>query len=103
VLWNRETAVHTATGGIAGRRNNVVTVVHAVLAVLLFALGTAGPAVFLTGNFGPTPSALGTYSFGSFVILTEITILVWTVLLWRASRAAGVTDKVLIPCTSLHL
>jgi len=47
VIWNRETALHTATEGKAGQRNHGFTAAYAVLALLLFVLGTASPAVYV--------------------------------------------------------
>jgi hypothetical protein len=110
VLWNRETAIHAVTAGKAGRRTYAVTAVYAVLVVIIFVLGTAGPAIslhtisihpnFRPGRYSPNMSAfLGTYSSGSAVVLTGVIVVVSTILLWRASRAEGIVDKVLSPCT----
>jgi hypothetical protein len=124
VIWNREDAINAATEGKAGRRNHIFTAIFAALAVIIFVLGTAGPAVFVDAvrqyivalneidssiNTDPTLeeevlevwfdqrhkvwSALD-YSFSSFVVLTALAIAIPTILLWRASRAAGIRDKV---------
>jgi hypothetical protein len=126
VLWNRETAIHTATEGKTSGRNYAFIVVYAVLAVFLFALGTAAPAIYVDAlrkylialneiNFEfdeNTPLdqfALENwfyqqskvwndvnYVFNTFVVLTGIIVVISTVLLWRTQRAAGIRDKVAI-------
>jgi uncharacterized membrane protein YhaH (DUF805 family) len=102
VLWNRETAIYAATEGKAGRHNYVVTGVHAILIMLIFAVGTAGPAVELNpkGSFIRNVNAMY-YSLCTFLILAVVTVIVSAVLLQRASRVEGVVDNVCIPCTWL--
>ena len=124
LLWNREAALHIATDGKAGRRNHAFTAIYAILAVLLFALGTAAPAIYVDAlrkylidlnevdfEFDENPSldqyALENwfyqqskisndvnYTFDTFVVLAGIVVVVSTGLLWRAHRAAGIKDKV---------
>lgn len=111
VLWNRENAIYAATEGKAGRRNPAVTTVHVVLAVLVFVLGTAAPAVYIDADIKFNASDLTrgaqndyykqvevyeklNYAYSAFVILTGVDIAVSTVLLWSFSRAMRVTDKV---------
>jgi len=102
VLWNRETTVYAATEGKAGRHNYVVTGVHAVLVVLIFAFGTAGPAMELNPNDSSTINVYAMYySFYTFLILAVVTVIVPAVLLRRASRAEGVVDN--ITNTMLHV
>lgn len=47
ILWNRETAIHTAIEGKTGRHNHAFTAIYAVLALILFVLGTASIAVYV--------------------------------------------------------
>ena len=47
VLWNRETALYTATEGKTGHHNHGFTAAYAILALALFVLGTACPAVLV--------------------------------------------------------
>jgi len=102
VLWSRETTVYAATEGKAGRHNYVVTGVHAVLVVLIFAFGTAGPAMELNPNDSSTINVYAMYySFYTFLILAVVTVIVPAVLLRRASRAEGVVDN--ITNTMLHV
>jgi hypothetical protein len=124
VLWNRESAIHAATEGKTGRHNHTFTAIYAVLAVLLFVLGTAAPAVYVDAvrkyitasneidfeiDLNPTLAEEELeiwwdqrrkvwnaldYSFSSFVDLSGVVAIVSTILLWRTSRAAGIRDKV---------
>jgi hypothetical protein len=124
VLLNREVAIYAKTGGQAGRRNHGIPVVYTTLAIILFMLGTAGPAFYfvtirkyqITSNEinsefnatalpekGATPKLLSEQSrvwgglddmFYTFVILTGVVVVVSTVLLWRKVRAAGMKYKV---------
>jgi len=124
VIWNREDAIHAATEGRAGRRNHIFTAIFAILAVIIFVLGTAGPAIYVDAlrqyldalneidvtfdtDSAPEEDALDAwfdnrlkvsnavnYSFSSFVVLTAIAITVPTILLWKASHAAAIRDKI---------
>lgn len=89
VLWNRETAIHAATGRHVGQRNHTLAarVIYVILAVILFAFGTACPW---------NEYSFFIYAFGSSVIVTGVVIIVLITCQWRASRAAGITDKVII-------
>ncbi|KIM71419.1 hypothetical protein PILCRDRAFT_830340 [Piloderma croceum F 1598] len=123
LLWNRETALYAATEGKAGRRYHAFTAIYAILAVLLFALGTAAPAIYIDAlrkylialnevnfEFDENPSldqyALENwfyqqskvsndvnYTFNTFVVLAGIVVVASTGLLWSAHRAAGIRDK----------
>jgi hypothetical protein len=46
VLLNREGAIFAKTGGQVGRRNHGIPGVYTTLAIILFILGTAGPAIY---------------------------------------------------------
>lgn len=108
VLWNRETVIHSTTEGRAGQHNHIFTAVYTVFAVLIFVFGTVGPIVLYVAfqRYDPESepvqlnylinisNCLGVYVFGSFVIVTGIVIAISTFLLWRANRAAGITDKI---------
>lgn len=125
VLWNRQTALRIATAGKAGSCNHALTVIYAVLALILFVLGTTAPAVYvntirkylivmnqITSEFDANTAleeaqleqwfnqqqnltyAIG-YAFSSFVVFTGIVVVVSTLLLWRAGRAAGIKDKII--------
>jgi len=118
VLRNREAAVYNATGGKeAGRRNYGFTVAYAILAIIIFVLGTAGPAVYVDTMRKFTTARNGIdlrlnpdglveiaefsslhgdieYVFSSVVVLTGVVVVVSTIMLWRACRAAGVRDKI---------
>jgi len=112
VLWNRESAIRVATEGKAGRRNPALIAVHAVLAVFIFVLGTAGPAVFVDAlvKYETTSDVRSvavidyrkqrkvfeklSYVYSTFVVLTGVDVALSTVLLWSASRTARVTDKI---------
>jgi hypothetical protein len=88
---NRERAIFAATDGTFSRHSRSFTVVYMVLTVLLFVLGTMYAAVYAATL---TIYRYMEYSFKSCVVLTGIFVVVSTVLLWGAGRAAGIKDKV---------
>jgi len=114
VLWNRETALDVATEGAAGRRHRLFTVTYAVITLILFALGLAGPIVYLDAvqkydiatnqivYFDPIAWLEERrkvwrsirYAFNSIVVLTGVVVIVSTIRLWRAGRGAGIRDKI---------
>ena len=126
VLRNRETAIRIATKGKPGP-NNRFTVAYATLALIIFVLGTTSPVLlndtirkYQIGLDGinQQPSANASlpkaeldlwhaqridvwsdfdWAFRSFVGLTGVVVVISTIPLWRACRAAGITDKVLNP------
>lgn len=99
VIWNRESALLTATGGQAGKHNPVVLITGVVLALLLFSLGTAELAMYVQYLKDPFERSLARYTsvvqaFNSFEILTGVFILIAVVLLDRKTHKAAVADKV---------
>jgi hypothetical protein len=105
VLWNRESAIRVATEGKAGRRNPALIAVHAVLAVLILVLGTAGPAVYVNIITPESDSATAlqkqvqvyeklNYAYNTFVVLTGFDIAISTILLRSTCRTAHISDKV---------
>ena len=116
VLRNRETVIHSTTEGRFGQHNHVFTAVYTILAVLIFVFGTVGPIFqwvvvqrYATSNSDQLYHLinisvyLGQYVFGSFVIVTGIVVAISTFLLWRANRAAGITDKVICADSSIYV
>jgi hypothetical protein len=105
LILNRETALKTATQGTSGGHKPVLLAAHITLAVLTWIFGTAVEAYMLETNlqfgiFGPPLQhrirvtwALA-YAYGSCVVLMSVDVVVSTVLLWRAWRGAGISDKV---------
>lgn len=107
-LWDRENAIRVMTGGSAGRRNPAVIALHAVLAVLILVLGTAGPAVYINAYMRYVDGNMTWYSFlkqrkvreelkdayAAFVVLAGVDIAVSTIVLWSTCRTIRVTDKV---------
>ena len=100
---DRESAILAATEGIFGQRSRLSTVVHIVLTVLLFALGTVWTALYISPIYFEIPYICLRFLFKSCVILTGIAVVVWTISLWRAARAARITEKVLVVFTEHDL
>lgn len=114
MLWNRESAIAIATEKEFGRHIIAFAIVYAILATLLFVFGTAGLAVYavawhelLDPNFSDlnritylfhVSEDLEFYLFNSLLVLTGVVVVVSTVVHRRATRTAGITDKVLILC-----
>lgn len=124
VLWNRENAISVAIGGKVNRHNHIFTAIYAFLVVLLFALGTTAPAIFTDAlrrytisqseidyyynpNAPLEQQALDdwyiqrlnvwnnvNYTYNGLIVLTDVVIVISTILLWRKGRAAGIKDKV---------
>lgn len=119
VLRHRETIIHATTGEKgACRGNRVLTVAYSALSIIIFVLGTAGPAVNLDtkrrytafehdANTSAEKAELKVWldqrwginatiddMFGSFVVLSAVGVVISTILLWRAGCAAGIRDKV---------
>ncbi|KAJ7130213.1 hypothetical protein C8R44DRAFT_731771 [Mycena epipterygia] len=110
VIWNRETALRTATEGKFGGHHPALTVVHAALAALTFIFGTAAEAFnmdtnvrfFTTDDFDDSDKLHHQvvvyqqlfYVYTSFAILTAVDVAVSTGLLWRAWRKAAISDKI---------
>ena len=104
VLRDRESAILAATEGRFGQRTRLSTVVHIVLTVLLFALGTVYTALYISPIYflGISYICLRLL-FKSCVILTGIAVVVWTISLWRAARAARINEQVLVVSTEHDL
>jgi len=124
VLWNRETALYTATEGKAGHHNHGFTAAYAILALVIFVLGTASPAVYVDAlrqylvalneidfDFDADASLEQEelyswfyqrldvsndlgYALSSVVVLAGVVAIFSIIRLWRAGRAAGIRDKI---------
>ena len=97
VLRDRESAILAATEGRFGQCSCLSTVVHIVLTVLLFAFGTMNMVLYFSPIDIPEMSYICLlFLFKSWVTLTGIAVVVWTISLWRAARAARINEKVLV-------
>ncbi|KAJ6588389.1 hypothetical protein B0H19DRAFT_205148 [Mycena capillaripes] len=112
VLWNRESFLRTITEGKSGGHHPALTALHATLATLTFIFGTATEALYMDLNvrvqngdfFGIDGRAdlqhridvrnQTLYVFTTFAILMAVDVAVTTVLLWRAWKKTGNSDKI---------
>ncbi|KAJ7788101.1 hypothetical protein B0H14DRAFT_269707 [Mycena olivaceomarginata] len=111
VLWNRETALRTATDGKFGGHHPALIALHATLATLTFIFGTAGDAYSMDTNVKLTntdPDFFDftdydhrilvrqqlLYVFNTFEVLMVVDVAVTTTLLWRAWKKAEKSDKI---------
>ena len=104
VLRDRESAILAETEARFGQRSRLSTVVHIVLTALLFALGTVYTAFYISPIYFVGISYICLlFLFKSCIILTGIAVVVWTISLWRAARAARINEQVLVVSTEHDL